>query len=75
MPRHEGHHQPAAAPQQLRQREQANKSGQPQVDRAGVDDERAAQKRAEVPMAEVVQVGAGMTDHPVLHLRTEKVQS
>ena len=74
-PDRERHHQPAAALHELRQRKQADQPRQPDVDRPGVDDERATQQRAQVPVAQVVQVGAGMADHPVLHLRAEGIQA
>ncbi len=75
MARRERSQQQAAAISQLRHREKADEPRQPHVDRPGVDDKCTTQQRADVPMAEVVQVGADMADHPVLHLRAEGVQN
>ena len=72
-PDRERHHQPAAAIGQLRDREQADQPGQPHIDRPGVDDERTAEQRADVAVAEIVQVRADVTDHPVLYLWAERV--
>ena len=74
-PDREGHHQPAAAPHQLGDRQQAHQAGQPDIDGPGVDDERADEQGAEMAVAEVVQVRAGMADDPVLRLRPERHQA
>ena len=51
---------------QLREGQQACQEGQPEVERTGVNDEGTAQQRPDVPMCQVVQVGAGALDDDVV---------
>lgn len=53
---------------QLRQGQQAGQERQPEVERTGVDDQRAAQQRADVA---VRQVGAGALDDDVVRVLAE----
>ncbi len=64
----ERHDQPDGAQMQLGEGQQAGQEGQPEVERTGIDDERAAQQRPHVPMGQVVQVGAGALNDDVMRV-------
>jgi hypothetical protein len=57
---------------QFGQDKKTRQKGQPEIQWAGFDDERAAQQCSEASVREIVQIGAGMTDHPVMRLRVDQ---
>jgi len=55
----ERHDQPDGVQMQLREGQQTRQEGQPEVERTGVNDEGTAQQCPDVPVRQIVQVGAG----------------
>ena len=52
--------------------EQARQKGQPEVERTSIDDQRAAQQRAQMAVRQVVQVGAGALNEYFMRMRAKR---
>ena len=72
MSDYERHHEPDGAQLQFREYQQTGQEGQPEIDRTSIDDERATQQRSDVPVGQVVQVGAGALNDDVACVRAER---